>query len=52
MKDGIEELLSEHKTLCCKAGWYRKGRADCRCKECDKDVTIELVFLAQVLEEE
>lgn len=33
------------KTLCCKADWYVKARADFRCKQCDKDVTLEIMLL-------
>ena len=45
----IEQQLQDYKTLCCQAGWYRKGRADLRCKKCDADVTLELVLLHEVL---
>ena len=43
--------LKNFKTPCCKSGFYRKGRADYRCTECDKDVTLELVFFSDLIEE-
>jgi tRNA(Ile2) C34 agmatinyltransferase TiaS len=46
----MSKELENYKTLCCKAKYYRKGRANYRCKKCDKDVTLELVLLYQVLE--
>lgn len=39
------------KTTCCKASWYVKSRADFRCSKCDKDVTLEVVLLAEASEE-
>lgn len=40
------------KTLCCNTDWYRKSRANFRCTECDKDVTLEIMLLYQALNEE
>ena len=42
--------LSSYRTSCCKAEFYKKGRADYRCVKCDKDVTLELVFLQELIE--
>lgn len=44
--------IENSKTICCNADWYRKGRADFRCKECDRDVTIEIMLLYKAMEEE
>jgi len=41
--------LTKYKTTCCKASWVRKGRANYRCVKCDKDITLDLVFLREVL---
>jgi len=40
--------MENYKTPCCKAEWYRKGRADYRCKECDQDFTLELFMLYEL----
>lgn len=42
--------LSSYITSCCKSGFYKKGRADYRCKKCDRDITLELVFLQELIE--
>ena len=42
--------IENHKTLCCKSGWYRKGRADFRCNNCGRCVTMELVILSEAIE--
>jgi hypothetical protein len=39
------------KTPCCKSDWYKKGRANLRCKECDADVTIYMVIMDMAREE-
>ena len=39
------------KTPCCKSDWYKKGRANLRCKECDADVTIYMVILEMARED-
>ena len=41
----MRSSIKDYKTLCCKAGYYRKGRADYRCEKCGKDVTMELALL-------
>ncbi len=35
------------KTLCCGVDWYKKARADFRCKNCDRNVTIEVMILTK-----
>ena len=47
--DKIDKQIAEVKTLCCKAKWYRKSRANFRCKKCEKDVTLEIMFLYKAL---
>jgi hypothetical protein len=47
--DKIDKQIAEAKTICCKAKWYRKSRANFRCEKCDKDVTLEIMFLYQAL---
>ena len=47
--DKIDKQIAEAKTMCCKAKWYRKSRANFRCEKCKKDVTIEVMFLYQAL---
>ena len=39
------------KTMCCKSTWHVKSRANFRCDKCGKDVTLEIVLLAQAVEE-
>ncbi len=39
------------KTPCCKLDWYKKGRANLRCKECDADVTIYMVIMEMARED-
>ena len=48
----IDKKLKPFKTECCKAKVYKKGRADLRCSTCDKDVTMELVLLADMYSKE
>lgn len=48
----IDKKLKPFKTECCKAKVYKKGRADLRCVSCDKDVTMELVLLADMYSRE
>lgn len=43
--------INNYKTMCCKSGFTRKGRAHYNCNACGKDVTMELVFLIQADEE-
>jgi len=43
------DKLMKYKTQCCNSEWYAKGRANYRCKKCDKDVTLEIVLLHQAL---
>jgi tRNA(Ile2) C34 agmatinyltransferase TiaS len=49
--DKVDKQITEAKTMCCKAEWYRKGRADFRCRKCDKDVTLEIILLYKTLTE-
>jgi hypothetical protein len=49
--DKIDKQIAETKTMCCKAKWYRKSRANFRCEKCDKDVTIEVMFFIQAVSE-
>ena len=49
--DKIDKQIAKAKTLCCKAKMYRKSRANFRCKKCNKDVTLEVMFLYQALTE-
>jgi hypothetical protein len=44
--------LEENKTMCCNAEWYVKSRANFRCKECERDVTIEILLLHQAIEDQ
>ena len=45
--DKIDRLLKNYKTLCCKDDFYVKSRSNYRCKTCDKDVTIEVMFIVK-----
>lgn len=47
----IDRQITEAKTTCCNAKWYRKSRANFRCQKCNRDVTLEIVFLYQALSE-
>lgn len=50
MFDKMKEF-NNYKTVCCGSEFYKKGRADYRCKKCDKDVTLELVYVWEMLNE-
>jgi hypothetical protein len=53
MKDKeIDKFLDEWRSPCCKEPFYAKGRADFRCKGCDKDVTLEIVLLVDAISKE
>ena len=47
--DKIDKQIAETKTLCCNADFYKKSRANFRCKKCEKDVTLEIIFLYKAL---
>ena len=40
-----------YRTLCCKALEVRAGRADYRCSKCGKEVTIEMSFYYQAVDD-
>lgn len=45
----IDKQIAGVKTMCCKAKWYRKSRANFRCVKCEKDVTLEIMLLYKSL---
>jgi len=45
----LDKELKDYKTMCCNDGVYVKSRAIIKCKACDKDVTLESVFLFKQL---
>lgn len=45
----IDKKLKKFRTDCCNDEFYKKGRADLRCKKCDKDVTLEIVLITEGL---
>ncbi len=47
--DKTDTEIAKVKTRCCKAKWYSKSRANFRCKNCGKDVTIEIMMIYQAL---
>ena len=47
----MEKELKDYKTICCNDYFYVKSRANFRCKKCDKDVTIEVMFFVKALDE-
>ena len=47
----MNNSLKDYKTFCCKDDFYVKSRANFRCKKCDKDVTIEVMFFVQAVSE-
>lgn len=49
--DKIDKALKGYKTLCCKDDFYIKSRANFRCKKCNEDVTIELMFFVKAVSE-
>ena len=49
--DKIDKALEYYKTFCCKDDFYVKSRANFRCKKCDKDVTIEVMFFIKAVSE-
>jgi len=49
--DKIDKALEDYKTFCCKDDFYVKSRANFRCKKCDKDVTIEVMFFIKAVSE-
>ena len=48
MNKDIEKL----KTICCKAEYKRIGRANYICAKCKKDVSLELIFLMDIINEQ
>ena len=49
--DKVDKQIAKAKTLCCKAEWYIKSRANFRCKKCENDVTLEIMFLYKSITE-
>lgn len=49
--DEAYKQIAESKTSCCNAEWFRKSRANFRCKKCEKDVTLEIMLLYKALTE-
>ena len=49
MKPKEQKTVNNYKTSCCKSSWYVKSRANFRCSKCEKDVTMEVLFLVQSL---
>lgn len=48
----VDKKISEMNTSCCKAKWYAKGKLDYRCENCDRDVTLQILFLHQAFSED
>lgn len=43
--------IENHKTSCCKAPWKIASRANYRCTNCNNDVTLEILLLANLIED-
>jgi hypothetical protein len=43
--------ITDFRTLCCNAYAVFKGRANFRCAKCDKDVTMYVMFFAQICDD-
>ena len=43
--------LSEYKTLCCNATWITIDKHEQRCSKCNKDVTLELIYVYDCLQQ-
>lgn len=50
--DKVGKMLENFRTNCCDAKWYRKSRANYRCTKCEEDITLHLVYLRKLLEDE
>lgn len=48
----IEKKLTSYKTICCDSEWYAANKLDFRCKKCDEDVTIEIICLYEILQDD
>ena len=43
--------IENYKTMCCKADWYVKSRANFRCEKCQEDVTLEIMLVHKAISE-
>lgn len=41
--------IENYKTLCCKSPWRVASRANYRCTNCNEDVTLEILLLANLI---
>ena len=46
-----EKIIEDYKTPCCKAKFYRAGRAKYLCKNCEKDITMDLIYLYDAMKD-
>ena len=51
-KKNKKVVKSDIKTVCCNAGWYIRSRANYRCEKCDDDVTLHIVSVQMMLDED
>lgn len=45
----IDIEVANYKTICCNANWEVKERLYYVCSECNKDVTMEIIYLTDAL---
>jgi hypothetical protein len=51
-KEKKKTVISDIKTVCCNAGWYIRSRANYRCEKCNDDVTLHIVSVQMMLDED
>lgn len=44
--------LHKYKTNCCKSKWIYKEKGYYVCEKCNKDVTLEIVYLVKLLDKD
>lgn len=51
-KEKKKTVISNIKTACCNADWYIRSRANYRCEKCNDDVTLHIVSVQMMLDED
>lgn len=49
-QEEINKAVIEYRTQCCNSEWGVKGRVNYRCRKCNKDVTLEIIYLVECLD--
>jgi hypothetical protein len=46
----VEDIIESYKTDCCESDYYREGRATYKCRECDADITMTILYIYMAFE--